>query len=122
VAGCGIRVIPFVTGELGQVIQAFRDGTLESDVFAMPGCCGRNRRRRGIGGLSTEGQFMQGGSGQGRGQGRSGQGRGRMGGPSAGGPAGQCICPKCGHKQPHVRGEPCVQKSCPECGTPLVRE
>jgi len=49
------------------------------------------------------------------------RGRGRMGGPSAAGPGGACVCPKCGHKEPHVAGRPCNQKSCPKCGATMAR-
>ncbi len=38
-----IQVIPFVAGDLRQVIQAWLDNRLDQDAFAMPGCCGRNR-------------------------------------------------------------------------------
>ncbi|MDD5718732.1 MAG: NifB/NifX family molybdenum-iron cluster-binding protein [Candidatus Krumholzibacteria bacterium] len=41
----GIKVFPFVTGDLGEVVQAWLDGSLRRDVYAMPGCCGRRRRR-----------------------------------------------------------------------------
>jgi len=60
-----------------------------------------------------------GGQGGGRGQ---GQGRGRMGGRYAAGPGGNCVCPNCGHKEPHVAGQPCTDRKCPECGTMMVRE
>ena len=56
------------------------------------------------------------------GQGRGGGGRGRMGGPQAGGAAGICRCPQCGHTQAHERGVPCTQKKCPQCGANLIRE
>jgi predicted Fe-Mo cluster-binding NifX family protein len=46
----GIRVIPFVTGELREVIHAWLIGSLGNGLFSMPGCHGR-RRRRGFGGL-----------------------------------------------------------------------
>jgi hypothetical protein len=59
-----------------------------------------------------------GGCGQGRGQGR---GVGRMGGLMAGGPGGSCVCPSCREKAPHAAGQPCVQISCPKCGTPMTR-
>ncbi|MFA5074166.1 MAG: hypothetical protein WC539_09770 [Nitrospirota bacterium] len=59
------------------------------------------------------------GAGQGRGSG--GGGRGQMGGRSAAGPGGECVCPKCGHKEPHERGMPCTQKKCPQCGITLTR-
>jgi len=55
-------------------------------------------------------------------RGRVGRGRGRMGGPRAGGPGGNCICPTCGHKVPHIAGQPCNQKVCPKCGIRMTRE
>lgn len=41
----GIRVIPFVTGDLQDVIQAWRTGTLMRDAFLMPGCRHHGGRR-----------------------------------------------------------------------------
>lgn len=35
----GIRVVPFVAGELHQIIQAWHAGNLHSETFTMPGCC-----------------------------------------------------------------------------------
>jgi predicted Fe-Mo cluster-binding NifX family protein len=54
-AASGIRVIPLVCGKVEEVVRAFRDGTLENERFAMPGCCRKRRhahkrRRRGGGG------------------------------------------------------------------------
>jgi predicted Fe-Mo cluster-binding NifX family protein len=127
VAAYGIQVVPFVAGDLREVIQAWLEGGLRGDDFAMPGCCGR-RRRRGIDGINREEYFMNGrrrggmGSGGGQGQGRGGQGRGRLGGPLAGGAGGACVCPKCGHHESHERGIPCVQRLCPKCGTAMTRE
>jgi predicted Fe-Mo cluster-binding NifX family protein len=46
IAAYDIRVIPFVAGDLEEVIQAYLHGKLETDVFAMPGFCGRRGRRR----------------------------------------------------------------------------
>ncbi len=52
----------------------------------------------------------------GRGFGRGGgMGQGRRG---AGGTT-ECECPKCGYKEPHVRGVPCTEKKCPKCETPM---
>ena len=31
----------------------------------------------------------------------------------------ECICPKCGYKEPHKRGVPCSTISCPKCNAPL---
>ncbi len=58
-AAGGIRVISFVCGQVEEVVQALRDGSIKQERFSMPGCCrrgrhGRTRRRRGGGGLRTE--------------------------------------------------------------------
>lgn len=57
-----------------------------------------------------------------RGRGR-GLGHGRGGGnkPTAG-PDGNCICPKCGHKETHIPGQRCIDRICPKCGVKMVRE
>jgi predicted Fe-Mo cluster-binding NifX family protein len=44
----GVTVVPFVTGELREVVDAWRAGALENGAFAMPGC-GRGWGRRGGG-------------------------------------------------------------------------
>jgi predicted Fe-Mo cluster-binding NifX family protein len=41
----GIRVIPFVAGDLNKVIRAWLSSELVGDAFAMPGCCRRRRHR-----------------------------------------------------------------------------
>jgi predicted Fe-Mo cluster-binding NifX family protein len=121
----GIRVISFVAGDLREVIKAWLGGNLESVKFAMPGCCRRYAPSPEMRGINKEVHLMngrkRGGMGQGGGQGqrKSGQGRGRLGGPIAGG---ACVCPKCGHREPHERGTPCMQKQCPKCGTAMTRE
>ena len=63
------------------------------------------------------------GSGPGVGRGRGQGGRGQAGGNKPGsGPDGNCVCPKCGHKEPHVVGQRCTDRSCPKCGTKMIRE
>lgn len=125
VAG-NIDVIPFIAGDLNQVIQAWLSGRFDWNLLAMPGCCGR--RARWQGGSNTNYQevsYMNGsgrGVGRGAGQGRRGQRIGRMGGGSAAGPSGNCICPHCGHKEPHQRGVPCFEQKCPQCGAAMTRE
>jgi predicted RNA-binding Zn-ribbon protein involved in translation (DUF1610 family) len=32
------------------------------------------------------------------------------------------LCTKCGYREPHERGFPCMQKKCPQCGSTLIRE
>lgn len=66
----GIVVIPFVAGDLRQVIQASFDGSLSDIAFRMPGCCGgRGLRCRNGGGR---------GDGRGAGVGRRCVGRNRV--------------------------------------------
>jgi hypothetical protein len=69
-------------------------------------------------------QNFRGRGGQGgRGQGGGGLGRGRGGGNKPGsGPDGNCVCPKCGQKEPHVVGQRCIDRTCPKCGTKMIRE
>jgi predicted Zn-ribbon and HTH transcriptional regulator len=38
------------------------------------------------------------------------------------GPAGFCVCSKCGYKKPHEAGVPCREEKCPQCGARMVRE
>lgn len=131
----GIQVIPFVAGDLQEVVRAWLQGGLPEDRFAMPGCCGgRWRGNRGTGWMKTEEQTMEGTGGSGTGQaggagarrgGMAGRGRKRCiqgQGPRAAGAAGDCQCPQCGHVQPHKRGEPCGQKPCPRCGAMMTRQ
>jgi hypothetical protein len=48
-------------------------------------------------------------------------GAGQEQGGVAAGPDGICICPQCGHSQPHERGVPCTQVMCPKCGAAMRR-
>jgi len=66
-------------------------------------------------------QPMGPGMGRGRGRGMGFGGRGRMGGQFAAGPGGICKCTKCSYEEPQVRGQPCMSKKCPKCGSPMVR-
>ena len=62
------------------------------------------------------------GAGQGRGRAAMGRGQGAGAGRGMGyGGPGECKCPKCGEKVPHVRGQPCVKQKCPKCSTMMVR-
>ena len=139
VAAYGIEVVPFVAGDLREVVKAWIGGGLDRSAFAMPGCRGRrgrclggrqgmyqevrdmNRKGRGMGGGGGQGQ-----GGQGRGQGgqgaQGGRRPGRMGGPLAAGPAGYCVCSQCGQREPHQRGLPCAERRCSKCGAAMTRE
>jgi len=123
----GIQIIPFIAGDLKDIIQAWLTGNLDTDTYAMPGCCRHRRRFAGtepnnqeVNAMSPRGRGM--GAGGGMGQGQGGQRPGRMGGPRAAGPSGFCVCPQCGHQETHQRGVPCVQRQCSQCGTMMIRQ
>ncbi len=123
----GVRVMPFIAGTLTEIIEAWNGGTLGKSAYAMPGCYRRGHERIGYGSenikevnpMNTGGQRR--GAGRGAGQGMRGGGMGRGGGPLAAGPVGECVCPKCGHAEPHERGVRCVDRNCPKCGSVLTR-
>ncbi len=119
----GIHIIPFVAGNLYEVIQACIDDCFDGDAFAMPGCH-RHRHRwyQRIQYIDKETHSMNGRGQKGQGQGRGGQRFGRMGGPNMAGPSGTCVCPQCGYKEPHERGVPCIERRCPKCGAVMIRE
>ena len=62
----------------------------------------------------VQGQGSGGGAGGGQGGG-SGQGGGRGGGFRPG-PGGSCLCPACGHKEPHRKACPALRKSVRNAG------
>ncbi len=41
----GIRVIPFVAGDIDEIVKIWVAGRLQHEVYAMPGCRMRRRRR-----------------------------------------------------------------------------
>ena len=58
---------------------------------------------------------------RGDGTGPIGRGRRGQGGGFGLGPTGDCICPNCGHREPHQLGVPCYSRKCPKCGAPMTR-
>ncbi len=142
IAAYGTQVVPFVTGDLTEVIYAWANNRLHDRRFAMPGCRGLWRQRfgckvfkeqedtimpRGDGtgpqgtGKRGGGMGAGGGRGQSQSQGQGGQGAGRMGGAAAGA-VGFCVCPQCKERQPHQRGVPCFEQKCSKCGATMARE
>ncbi len=128
VSSYGIQVVPFIAGDLHEVIHAWLSGSLDHAAFALPGCYRRGGWRfRGVHGSYQEAKIMNGrgrgmGAGGGKGRGQGGKGRGCMGGSQAAGSTGDCICPQCGQTEPHQRGVPCVERKCPKCGTVMTRQ
>lgn len=122
-----ITLHPFISGDLNTVMQAWRAGELESESFRMPGYGHRRGRCHG----NQDAPPGQRGTGR---MNRFGRRRGSRpitsqtnGGaiqPSSGTGSRQssiCRCPQCGLTMPHVPGEPCSNKLCPNCHAPMVR-
>ena len=107
-----IQVVPFVAGELPLVVQGWLDDRLESEKFRMPGCRGHK--------LAGSGRKDNPMNGQGRGKGR-GPGMGRGNSSFAPNVIGNCLCPACGHSEPHQPGVPCMQQKCSQCGATMNR-
>jgi predicted Fe-Mo cluster-binding NifX family protein len=42
----GIKLVPWISGPVDEVLDAFRAGLLDEPRYFMPGCRGRGRRRR----------------------------------------------------------------------------
>jgi len=101
VVSYGIELVPFVAGNLREVIDAWIEGKIHDGHFAMPGCCPEGRRRRGRGPGMRAGRVLC----------------------TGGGTVADCfcVCPQCSHIEPHERGIPCTQKRCPACGSVMVR-
>ena len=127
IAAYGIKVVPFVAGELEDVIWAWLDDQLEVEAFIMPGCWKRGGFRRQLRPKGREERMN--GKGRGSEGRRSGKnqrtdqaGRARMDGSGRSGATDHCRCPNCGLSEIHGRGIPCGLKNCPKCGTQMVRQ
>lgn len=104
----GIFVVPFVTGNLEEIIEAWLKGRIGCGSFSMPGYEGRHK---------------------GKGYGHQ---RGKKTTPGGMVPrdaevsrrqktAGMCICLVCGGKTRHEKGIPCIKTRCPDCGAVMTR-
>jgi predicted Fe-Mo cluster-binding NifX family protein len=45
-SAAGVDVVPWVAGEVEEVLRAYASGALGGREYRMPGCCERTRRRR----------------------------------------------------------------------------
>lgn len=128
IVSTGIRVVPFVAGDLRDVIDAWRKGALSAEAFAMPGCCGRWGRH-----FETPGSVF--GTG-GRSHRKEAWRAGTNGFPSPRpcwkgfpGPGKthriryrRVLCmPRCGLRDSPEKGVPCSARRCPKCGTIMKR-
>jgi predicted Fe-Mo cluster-binding NifX family protein len=137
----GLSVISGVAGEVGEVLEAYRQNRLEQPEFWLPGCRGSRRYRQALenenclatiedqggkgvmpGGTGNKAAGRRQGGGRAGGCRRTGGGPGGAGVGQGAGMAAFCLCPACGAKAPHERGIPCIQVTCPQCGKPMVRE
>lgn len=75
VESAGIRLVPWISGPVDEVIEAFKTGQIDEPRYFMPGC---GRMRRGRGGRRGRGPA---GRGQPGGRGGRGGGFGPGGGP-----------------------------------------
>jgi predicted Fe-Mo cluster-binding NifX family protein len=125
VTASGIRVVPFVAGAVEDVVKCWLSGRIEHAALAMPGCGWRRgwSGREGAPAMGAGTGHGEGGARRGRGWGRGLNAAGCGGG--AGGrkqrSTGTCVCLVCGHRESHERGMPCAERTCPACGTHLVR-
>ncbi len=117
IAAYGIEVIPFMMGSLSEIVQAYLTG-LEKDHFKMPGCHTSTLQPTKPG----RGYFGLNGKGRNRNRQGAGQGLQRRVEPGVLNGDACCICPGCGHTEPHKRGVPCMQIKCPQCGSALIRQ
>ncbi|MGO9313099.1 MAG: NifB/NifX family molybdenum-iron cluster-binding protein [Syntrophobacteraceae bacterium] len=119
----GLKIIHGIAGDIEEVLQAYREQTLDQPQYWLPGCRGQ-RRYKGGGRCTGRGKdgITSGGE-----SGDSGTGMVRKGSSdlpwdtTPGGPGGFCVCPKCGAKKQHGRAIPCSQVLCPACQSSMTR-
>lgn len=130
--GIGLRIIHGISGEIEEVLRAYREQNLDQPKYWLPGCRGQRRykgdamctgRGKGVGAGGGKGVSAGGEKPGGPGTSPARKGPGRLEwDKAAGGPGGFCVCPKCGSRQQHERGIPCSQVSCSVCRGSMTRE
>ncbi len=120
-----IYVIPFVSGNAEEVLEAWIAGRLDRDEFLMPGYCKRHRHSAHCWHHLERKEADMPGQGKTRGDKgcpglskESSPGRGKGGGMNT---SGMCACPACGEKTSHKKGNPCFEQKCPQCGATMAR-
>jgi len=108
----GIKVVPWVSGEIQEVLNAYLMDNLPDPKLTSPGFHGEEDDHRFHGRNELE-----------------------LGGPQPGrkeqgwtlpvnasdGSAEPCVCPKCGCKIAGEKDVPCTKQWCPECGSKMYR-
>ncbi len=142
-----IDVIPFISGNLQEVIRAWVDGAhTRIGCYAMPGCRTvrdkqgnetvkthkgeglmirytreRKTSNKRCASIRRERRVCQRrGSGKNDQNQDKGKQAARIGAASAA-IQGFCVCPQCGHRVPHESGIPCMQLQCTQCGEIMTR-
>jgi len=113
----GLTVVSGVAGEVQEVVESYRQNTLDHPKFRLPGCRGPRQYGSGWRGgreLPCENRTRFGSQGKRRNGGASTPERGC-------GPGGFCRCLGCGFQVPHEQGIPCMQVTCPHCGGIMER-
>lgn len=143
----GIDIIPFVTGNLHEVIRTWVCGDQNRICgYTMPGCRriedergeenqtihkGGDPMLNNTSGRKTINQRRASGwrgwracqhrgarkNGQRRSKGRQGSGNGA----ALDAIQDFCVCPRCGYRVPHESGTPCMQLQCTQCGAIMGR-
>lgn len=113
----GLTVVSGVAGEIQEVVQSYRQNTLDHPKFWLPGCRGLRRYRSGW----IEGKELP-CRGQERIKSRGSDTSISTPTPEKGkGPGGFCQCPACGFRIHHEQGIPCSQARCPCCSQIMER-
>jgi predicted Fe-Mo cluster-binding NifX family protein len=106
----GMKVLYGISGEISEVVEAYRGGWLHEARFRLPGCrSGQSYRqyRRRFDWGSEPPPWPNSGCVKVR----EAQGAG----------AGRCVCARCGESVPHEPGIPCHLTKCPHCGGDMTR-
>jgi hypothetical protein len=120
----GLRIIHGISGEIEEVLQAYREQKLDRPKYWLPGCYGQRRYKGGARCTGRGDDEIPGGAEPGgpeTGPARKGSSD-LPGENAAGGPGGFCVCPECGSRKQHERGIPCSQVHCPACHSSMTRE
>jgi predicted Fe-Mo cluster-binding NifX family protein len=122
IRGSGIKVVPWVSGEIWEVISAYLMDKLPDPKLTSPGFHPEEDQDRLGREDGSEWNFTEGGEKR--------CFEDMSGDPvpehfvkhSTEDPAGFCVCPRCGHRIAGEKDIPCSKIPCPDCGSIMFRE